>query len=65
MFLFGKNVNGGFHSRHPSLTSLDSGDLKHTTDFRSVYAEVLDNWLSTKSSDVLEGNFNHLRVLKA
>lgn len=63
MFMFGSKVKGGFHSRHPSLTSLDGGDLKYTADFRSVYAEVLDNWLSTKSSDVLEGRFNHLRVL--
>jgi uncharacterized protein (DUF1501 family) len=65
MFMFGSKVKGGFHSKHPSLTSLDNGDLKYTADFRSVYAEVLDNWLSTKSSDVLEGKFNHLRVLDA
>jgi len=64
MFMFGPKVKGGFHSRHPSLTSLDGGDLKYTADFRSVYAEVLDDWLSTKSEDVLEGRFNHLRVLK-
>lgn len=63
MFMFGPKVKGGFHSRHPSLTSLDSGDLKYTADFRSVYAEVLDSWLSTKSEDVLDGRFNHLRVL--
>ena len=65
MFMFGPKVRGGFHSRHPSLTSLDQGDLKYTCDFRSVYAEILDNWLSTKSSDVLDGRFNHLRVLNA
>ncbi|HCT45343.1 MAG: twin-arginine translocation pathway signal protein [Phycisphaerae bacterium] len=65
MFMFGSKVKGGFHSRHPSLTSLDSGDLKYTADFRSVYAEVLDNWLSTKSEDVLDGKFKHLRVLDA
>jgi uncharacterized protein (DUF1501 family) len=64
MFMFGPKVQGGFHSRHPSLTSLDNGDLKYTCDFRSVYAEVLDSWLSTKSTDVLQGKFNHLRVLK-
>ena len=63
VFMFGSKVKGGFHSRHPSLTSLDSGDLKYTADFRSVYAEVLDSWLSTKSEDVLDGRFRHLRVL--
>lgn len=65
VFMFGSKVKGGFHSRHPSLTSLDSGDLKYTADFRSVYAEVLDSWLSTKSEDVLDGRFRHLRVLDA
>ncbi|MBL4697654.1 MAG: DUF1501 domain-containing protein [Phycisphaerales bacterium] len=65
MFMFGAKVKGGFHSRHPSLTNLDNGDLKYTADFRSVYAEVLDKWLSTKSRDVLGAGYKHLRVLDA
>tara|TARA_E500000318_G_scaffold5598_2_gene5757 strand:+ start:66663 stop:68006 length:1344 start_codon:yes stop_codon:yes gene_type:complete len=65
MFMFGPKVRGGFHSRHPSLTSLEQGDLKYTCDFRSVYAEVLDEWLSTKSDEVLDGKFKHLRVLQS
>ena len=65
MFMFGPKVNGGFHSRHPSLTNLDNGDLKYTADFRSVYAEVLDKWMGTKSRDVLGASFKHLRVLDA
>ncbi len=63
MFMFGPKVQGGFHARHPSLTNLDNGDLKYTADFRSVYAEVLDKWMSTKSRDVLGASFKHLRVL--
>ena len=65
MFMFGPKVKGGFHSRHPSLTDLDNGDLKYTADFRSVYAELLDNWMSAKSRDVLGGTFKHLRVMDA
>lgn len=65
VFLFGPKVRGGFHSTHPSLTNLDNGDLKYTADFRSVYAEILDTWLSTKSREVLGGSFRHLRVLDA
>ena len=42
VFLLGRGVRGGFHGAEPSLTDLDDGDLKHTTDFRSVYASVLD-----------------------
>lgn len=63
MFMFGPNVNAGFHSRHPSLTNLDNGDLKYTADFRSVYAEILDKWMGAKSRDVLGSSYKHLRVL--
>jgi len=65
MFMFGPKVKGGFHSRYPSLTDLDNGDLKYTADFRSVYAEILDKWLSAKSGDVLGANYRHLRVMDA
>ena len=45
MFLFGKHVKGGFYGRPPSLTDLDDGNLKMTTDFRSVYATMIKEWL--------------------
>ncbi len=47
MMLFGEGLNGnGFASTHPSLSNLDpNGNLQHTTDFRSVYASILENWL--------------------
>ncbi|MFM9961232.1 MAG: hypothetical protein ACKV2Q_08390 [Planctomycetaceae bacterium] len=44
-------------SAHPSLTGLDDGDLKFHTDFRSVYATLLDRWLSIPSKPVLGGAF--------
>jgi uncharacterized protein (DUF1501 family) len=65
MFLFGPMVKPGLHSRYPSLTDLDAGDLKYTADFRQVYAEILDEWLSAKSSDVLGRAYQPLRVLKS
>ncbi len=34
-----------FVGEHPSLGDLYDGDLKLHTDFRSVYAVVLDDWL--------------------
>jgi uncharacterized protein (DUF1501 family) len=42
MFIAGGKVKGGLHGAYPSLTDLDSGDLKYTTDFRRVYATLLD-----------------------
>jgi uncharacterized protein (DUF1501 family) len=38
LFVMGGGVKGGLHSAHPSLTDLQDGDLKHTVDFRSVFA---------------------------
>ena len=48
-------VRGGFHGAEPSLTDLDDGDLKHTTDFRAVYATVLDGVLGADPGRVLDG----------
>ena len=45
MFIVGKGVKGGFYGRHPSLTDLDDGNMKMTTDFRRVYATVIKEWL--------------------
>ncbi|MBI3735312.1 DUF1501 domain-containing protein, partial [Candidatus Sumerlaeota bacterium] len=50
MFLIGDPVKGGFHGKRPSLTDLDQGDLKFTTDFRWVYATVMQRWLGAKPS---------------
>jgi uncharacterized protein (DUF1501 family) len=53
MFALGGRVRGGFPGQLPSLEDLDSGDLKHTIDFRSVYATVLQNWLGAEPSAIL------------
>ena len=53
VFLFGQSIKPGLLGTYPSLTELDHGDLIHTVDFRSVYADVLDNWLKLDSSKVL------------
>ncbi len=65
MFLLGAPVKGGLYGEQPSLTTLDHGNLKFTTDFRSVYASVLQNYLKAPASDLLGGNFELLPLLKA
>jgi len=60
MFLAGGAIKGGVYGEYPSLTDLDDGDLRMHTDFRSVYATLLDKWLQTPSHPVLDGNFAHL-----
>lgn len=65
MFVFGGKVKGGVQGRHPSLRpeDLDRGDLKFHTDFRSVYATVLGNWLKTDSAKILGGGFRTLPII--
>jgi uncharacterized protein (DUF1501 family) len=41
VFVAGAGVKGGFYGEEPSLTDLDDGDLKPTTDFRDIYHELL------------------------
>jgi uncharacterized protein (DUF1501 family) len=55
VFLFGSGVRGGMYGEQPSLTDLDDGDLKFTTDFRDVYATLLDRVLDTDPGRVLAG----------
>jgi len=63
LYLIGPMVQPGFFGQHPSLSSLDGGDLKYTTDFRQVYASVLEDWLKTDSTAVLRSRFKKLNVL--
>ena len=60
LFVLGQPVKGGLVGKHPSLTDLSQGDLKFTTDFRSIYATVLEDWLKTPSKPVLKGSFEKL-----
>ncbi|GGM56875.1 DUF1501 domain-containing protein [Dactylosporangium sucinum] len=53
MFLLGSPVRGGLYGEQPSLADLDNGDLKFTTDFRSVYATLLRDVLDADPGQIL------------
>ncbi len=63
MFLAGGKVRAGLIGKHPSLTDLEDGDLKFHTDYRRIYATVLDNWFGWKSDSIIGGKFDHLPLL--
>jgi uncharacterized protein (DUF1501 family) len=65
MMAMGGAVRGGIYGTSasldpaPSNPSLENngGDVRFETDFRSVYAKVLDGWLGADSTSVLGGSF--------
>ena len=63
VFLAGGKLKSGLVGSHPSLTDLDDGALKHETDFRRVYATMLDQWLGFESRVVLDRQYEPLDIL--
>jgi len=56
VFLIGNRVKGGLYGEQPPLKHLDpNGNLKVTTDFRSVYGGVLHDVLGTPVGDIIPG----------
>ncbi|NUT22823.1 MAG: DUF1501 domain-containing protein [Hamadaea sp.] len=56
MFVLGPHVAGGLHGVQPSLTDLDDGDLKMTTDFRDVFGSIIESVLHPDPERFLEGH---------
>jgi uncharacterized protein (DUF1501 family) len=57
----GDKVKGGLYGEQPSLTDLDAnGNLKASTDFRAVYAEMLDSWLGADPVSILGKDYPRL-----
>lgn len=66
LFIAGGGVKPGVYGAHPSLEpdKLDAGDLRWNTDFRSVYASVLSDWLKADAKQILGGPFEKLPLFK-
>jgi uncharacterized protein (DUF1501 family) len=65
MLVMGGRVSGGLYGTAPNLNTdpnnptLENaaGDVHYETDFRSVYAQVIENWLGASSVGILGGNY--------
>jgi uncharacterized protein (DUF1501 family) len=64
VFLAGPGVQGGVCGTMPSLTDLERGEPRMTTDFRRVYATVLHDWLGLAARDVLNGQFERVSLFR-
>jgi uncharacterized protein (DUF1501 family) len=63
LFLIGGGTKGGLYGTPPNLASSNIGNVRYTTDFRSVYATVLERWLGRPSAGVLSGDFPTIPAL--
>jgi uncharacterized protein (DUF1501 family) len=67
MMALGGGVRGGLFGTAPSLNPAsdnptlenNGNDVRYETDFRSVYARVLDTWLGVNSVQILGGDFRN------
>ena len=59
-FAVGEHVKGGVYGAYPSLEpgqQEEGGNLKFNLDFRSVYTDILENWLKLEAAPIVGGNF--------
>ena len=65
MMVLGGLVRGGIYGTAPNLSTdpanptleNNAGDVKFETDFRAVYARILDNWLGASSVSILGADY--------
>ena len=64
-FVIGNRVKGGMYGTPPSLTNLVlDGNLENTTDFRRVFATLIEEWMGADSSAVLGQKFQTMGMFK-
>ena len=65
MMAMGGGVRGGIYGTAPNLNTdpanptleNNTADVKYETDFRAVYAKILDSWLGANSVTILGGDY--------
>ena len=64
IWVIGRPVRAGHHGQPPSLTALiDDGNLAYTTDFRSVFATLTEDWLGLPRGAVFPEALPRLQLL--
>ena len=63
-FFIGDRVTGGLYSEYPPLDPkqwVNGEDLRHTIDFRGVYATALEQWLGLDATPIVGGSFEQIQ----
>jgi hypothetical protein len=63
LFLSGDLRQKGLINPMPDLSDLEDGDLKHTVDFKNVYATILHNWLQADDKKILGQSYDLLKFI--
>lgn len=62
-FLIGNRLkHKGLYNDLDSLSRLDDGDIPYSLDFRSIYIEIIENWLQRDASKIIDGSFKKLSL---
>jgi uncharacterized protein (DUF1501 family) len=62
-FISGDLKEKGLLNAMPNLADLNEGDLKHTVDFKNVYATVLNKWLGADDGLILGTKNSYLNFV--
>ena len=62
-FISGGLKEKGILNAMPDLSDLQDGDLKHTVDFKDVYATVLNKWLNANDQLIIGKKCNYLKFV--
>lgn len=65
LLLVGGRVRPGIVGDHPDLTHLDRGNLPFRTDFRQVYAAILQDWLGLDAATIVGKDFSPAPIFRA
>ena len=65
--LIGGAVAGGMYGEYPSLAEAEQleGDLRSNNDFRSVYTDILEDWLDLDAAPIVNGQFEKLNLFQS
>lgn len=63
MYFVGDMVRPGVLGDHPSMTSLDQGDLVFNVDFRCIYATILEDWMGADSTAILGRAYRKAKII--
>ncbi len=64
-FVVGDNVKGGMYGEYPSLEEdkLLEGDLHFNNDFRSIYTDLIENWMGLDAQPLVNGTFEKFNFI--